>query len=249
MTTPATRDTRGGPEIFRKYGRALIVVAHPDDPEFLFGATIASLIDSGCVVSYLVCTNGENGGRDPRVPAEELARLRNAEQHSAASLLGVASVTFLGLPDGSLQPTPALRLMIAREIRRVRPDVLITHYPARVLHLPIEASHPDHLAVGEAALSAVAPDASNPRACVELLAEGLEPFRVREIWVSGYGNANHYVDATPFVERKLEAIRCHRSQLAIYPNGEPVWVRDWMRRSGEKAGYPYAEDFWRIQVR
>lgn len=246
---PAAGDNGRAPEIFRKYGRALVVVAHPDDPEFLFGATIASLTDTGCVVSYLVCTNGENGGRDPRVPSAELTRLRHVEQQGAAGVLGVTSMTFLDLPDGSLQPTPALRLLIAREIRRVRPDLLITHYPARVLHLPLEASHPDHLAVGEAALAAVSPDAANPRACPGLLAEGLEPFRVREIWIPGYGNANHYVNAGPFLERKLEAIRCHHSQVTMYPDGEPVWVRDWMRRSGEKGGYQYAEDFWRIQVR
>jgi LmbE family N-acetylglucosaminyl deacetylase len=238
------------PAVFRKYGRALVVVAHPDDPEFLFGATIASLVHDGVPVQYVVCTNGANGSRDWQMPAEELTAVRYREQRAAAELLGVESVRFLGFPDGCLEATPTLRLAIAREIRRVKPDLVLTHYPGRVLHLPIEASHPDHVAVGEATLAAISPDAANGRACAELLREGLHPHRVREVWIPGYTSTNHYVDAAPFIETKFTAIRCHRSQLGDGLTGEvPAWVPDWMRRSGKKGGYAYAEEFWRITLR
>lgn len=249
MTSSSANDEDRPPAVFRKHGRALVVVAHPDDPEFLFGATIASLVDGGVPVSYVICSDGANGSRDVRMPSEQLTALRYDEQRAAAELLGVDSVRFLDFPDGRLEPTPALRLAIAREIRRVRPDLVLTHYPSRVLHLPIEASHPDHLAVGEATLAAISPDASNGRACAQLLREGLQPHRVREVWVPGYANTNHYIDSAPFIDAKFKAICCHRSQLGHTSDGQvPAWVSEWMRRSGKSGGYEYAEGFWRIAL-
>jgi LmbE family N-acetylglucosaminyl deacetylase len=231
----------------RTFQRALVVSAHPDDPEFLFGAAVASLVRDGTAVRYVVCSDGANGSRDTSASREEIIAARYSEQRAAARELGVEDVAFLGFPDGRLSPTEELRTAIAREIRAFRPGLVITHFPRRALDIPVEASHPDHIAVGEAALSAVFPDAANARACPGLLGEGLLPHRVEEIWVAGYESANHFIDASALIERKVAAILCHRSQLDGAPSGEaPPWVYWWMRRSGQRVGCEYAEDFKRI---
>jgi LmbE family N-acetylglucosaminyl deacetylase len=243
---PAGGNGSGSPSA---YARVLVVAAHPDDPEFLFGATVASLVHHGAQVGYVVCSDGANGSRDPGAPREEIAAAREREQRDAAEALGVCDVVFLGFPDGKLAPTDELRGRIAREIRRFRPDLVITHFPRRALDTPIEASHPDHVAVGEAALAAVFPDAGNARARPELLREGLLPHRVKEVWIPGYERANHYVDATPFMERKIEAIRRHRSQVGgDDPRESLAWVYGWMKWAGSQGGVEYAEDFKRIRL-
>jgi|SRR5882724_470223 len=231
----------------REYKSVLIVVAHPDDPEFLFGAAAAKLAEEGAEVRYVVCSDGANGGRDSEMPNEEVVAVRMQEQRQAAAALGAREVIFLGFPDGCLFPGPELRMAIAREVRRYKPDLVLTHFPHRVLDIPIDASHPDHIAVGESTLAAIFPAAANARALPQLRREGLEPHRVKEIWLTGYERPNHYVDAGPFVEKKVKAILCHKSQL----NGGasvPPWVYDWMRWSGREPGYEYAESYKRIEL-
>lgn len=231
------------------YKRVMVVVAHPDDPEFLFGATVAKLVAGGAEVCYLICSDGSKGSRNASLTAEEVSATRYAEQRAAASALGVAKVLFLGMPDGQLAPTYELRLAIAREIRRARPEVVLTHFPRRVLEIPMEASHPDHTAVGEATLSAILPDASNARTLPELSQDGLEPHKVKEVWMPGYEQPNFYVDATPYLEKKAQAILCHRSQMeSARPNEVPAWVDGFMRWSGSKYGCEYAEEFKRIKI-
>lgn len=231
------------------YRQVLVVAAHPDDPEFLFGATIAKLVADGGEVRYVVCSDGANGSRDPSLPRQEIASLRCDEQRAAAAALGVHDVAFLGFPDGLLEPTPALRAAIARQIRRCKPGLVITHFPHRVLQIPIEASHPDHIAVGEATLAAVFPDAANARTHPELLGEGLAPHRVKELWVPGYERADHFVDATAFIERKIQAICCHTSQVGgADPRESLAWVYGWMKGTGREPGYEYAESYQRIRL-
>ena len=247
------RDTGGTPgqppHVFRPYVRALVIAAHPDDPEFLFGATIAMLVNEGTVVKYVICSDGANGQRNLTLTNQEVADLRAREQRAAAAALGVAGVTFLGFSDGRLEATLSLRSAIAREIRRERPDLIVTHYPKRVLELPLEASHPDHLAVGDATLAAIFPDATNGRAFPDMISEGLSPHRVREVWIPGYESPNHYVDASALMERKNRAIQCHKSQLdGAHPGEVPTWVADFMRRVGTAAGYEYAEHYRRIRT-
>ena len=225
--------------------RVLVVTAHPDDAEFHFGATIALLTDGGADVRYLVCSDGAQGEPGDGPPVGGVASTRMAEQRAAAAVLGVREVRFLGLPDGRLEPTLDLRRAITAQIRRDRPALVLTHYPRRVLDIPIEASHPDHLAVGEATLAAVYPDADNARAFPELAQAGLKPHAVREVWVPGYERPNHYIDATPYVDRKGEALRQHRSQTGGEP---PEWVFEWMRQAGRTPGYRYAEHFRRITI-
>jgi LmbE family N-acetylglucosaminyl deacetylase len=204
--------------------RVLVVVAHPDDPEFLFGGTIARLVADGADVRYLVCSDGRLGADDPSLPTAGLVATRRAEQHAAAAVLGVREVRWLGLPDGELAPTLDLRAAIAREIERFGPDLVITHYPRRALAIAIEASHPDHVAVGETALSAAWGAGS-------------------ELWVAGYEAADHAVDVSDFVERKERALLCHASQLG--GGGVPEWTRHEMAAAGGRAGCRYAEEFVR----
>jgi LmbE family N-acetylglucosaminyl deacetylase len=240
--------TRPAVPLPRRFYRAMVIVAHPDDAEYGFGATVARLVDEGTRVSYLIVTDGAQGGDDPAEPAEELVATRYAEQREAAGALGVADVVFVGLPDGLLADTPDLRLALTREIRRCRPDLVLTHQPLRSLQFPIGASHPDHLAVGQAALSAVYPDARNPRAFPELLAEGLPAHRVAEVWVPGHEHTDLLVDVDRTAERKVAAILAHRSQFrgSQDPLADVQWVIERMRGNGAVIGCEYAEAFKRI---
>jgi len=241
-----------GAEKNGRFERVLVVAAHPDDPEFGFGASIAKLADEGAEVYYCICTDGSQGGEDPSVPDERLSATRYEEQRAAAEVLGVRDVVFLGFRDGYLAANVELRRAITREIRRVKPDLVMTHAPLRATSIPIGASHPDHLAVGEATLAAVYPDARNPRAYSELLAQGFEPHKVKEVWLPGFDGADVFIDATPYMERKIQAIMCHVSQFADRPGmddgGPGKWIRERMKQVGERAGYDYAEGFKRLET-
>jgi LmbE family N-acetylglucosaminyl deacetylase len=231
-----------------KLERVLVVSAHPDDPEFGFGGTVAKLASEGVEVRYVICTDGSQGGEDPEVPDAELTARRYEEQRAAATVLGVKDVVFLGFKDGHLEPNLELRLAITREIRRFKPDAVFTHSPLRNLGIGIGAAHPDHLAVGGAAFAAVYPDARNPRAFRELLAEGLEAHKVKEIWVGAWSDGDHFVDVTGFVDLKIESLRQHRSQVAK-PGQEwefEKFIRERMADAGKKAGVEAAEGFRRI---
>jgi LmbE family N-acetylglucosaminyl deacetylase len=227
--------------------RVLVVTAHPDDPEFHFGATVAQLVDHGSQVNYLIVTDGDQGiCPDPMSPHGQVGLVRCAEQRRAAAFLGVQDVTFLGWRDGSVVADLSLRKAIVAEVRRRRPSLVITHYPYRVLGIPLEASHSDHIGVGEAVLAAVYPDSGNARAFPELRAAGLGPHLVREVWLPGYEHPDHYVDATPYLRQKIDAIGCHRSQLT--DGSVPEWIYGWMREVGRAYGYEYSESYRRISV-
>ena len=122
-----------------RYDRVLVVAAHPDDPEFAFGASVAQLTAGGADVWYVICTDGSQGGEDPSVPDAELTAVRYAEQRAAAEVLGVRDVVFLGFRDGHLAADVELRKAITREIRRFKPDLVLTHSPTRVLSVGIGA--------------------------------------------------------------------------------------------------------------
>jgi LmbE family N-acetylglucosaminyl deacetylase len=235
-----------------KFERVLVVSAHPDDPEFGFGATVARLTDQGADVRYVICTDGSQGGEDPTIPDEELSATRYEEQRKAAKVLGVRDVEFFGYRDGHLVADLELRRKIVREIRRHRPELVLTQSPVRRLTpWGIGAFHPDHQAVGEATLQAVYPDARNPRAFRELLAEDLQPHIVKEVWVPALNEGDHLVDATPYFDRKLEAVLCHQSQFGKPhqdAEGPDRWLREWMGSVGERAGLKYAEAFFRMKT-
>ncbi len=193
--------------------RVLCITAHPDDVDFSAAGTMARWTEAGVEVSYCVVTDGDAGGLDESFPRTEMPALRRAEQVAAAACVGVHDVRFLGYPDGRVEATLDLRRDLARVIRQVRPDRVVCPSPERNYDR-IGIGHPDHRAVGSAALDAVYPDARNPFAFPELRdAEALAAWTVREVWIAG-GTPNHYVDVTETFGRKLAALRAHTSQTA-----------------------------------
>jgi LmbE family N-acetylglucosaminyl deacetylase len=220
----------------RDIERALVVMAHPDDVDFGSAGTIARWSDQGIEVTYLMVTDGDAGGFDDGVTREEMAALRRDEQRTAAKAVGVTDVRFLGYPDGRVEATLELRRDIARVIRQVRPDRVLTQSPERNYER-IYPSHPDHRAVGSAALDAVYPDARNPYAFPELREEGLEAWTVREVWLGGGPVADHYVDVTEMFDRKLAALRSHASQVSHMDDLEDM-LRGWMSANARAAGLP-----------
>jgi len=216
--------------------RVLVVTAHPDDVDFGTAGTVAAFTAAGVDVTYCVVTNGEAGGSDRAMARADMAALRQDEQRAAAAVVGVSDVRFLGHPDGMVQATTDLRRDISRVIRDVRPQRVVTQSPDRNWDF-IYASHPDHLAAGEAAVDAVYPDSRNPFAHPDLLdVEGLEPWTVSELWLMGPGGKPGIaVDTTATVERKVAALLCHKSQIPD-PDGVSTRILDWARAAGETAG-------------
>jgi LmbE family N-acetylglucosaminyl deacetylase len=217
--------------------RVLVINAHPDDVDFSAAGTIALWTDAGIEVTYCIVTDGDAGGHDRSVPRAEIPALRRAEQTAAAKHVGVHDLRFLGYPDGRVEATLGLRRDLAREIRQVRPDRLLCPSPERN-YARLGVSHPDHRAVGSAALDAVYPDARNPFAFPDLLAdEGLKPWTVREVWLQGTATPGHYVDITRTFPRKIAALRAHESQTA-HMEGLEDFLRGWLTRAAAQAGLP-----------
>ena len=216
-----------------------MVTAHPDDVDFGSAGTVAAFTAAGLDVTYCIATSGEAGGSDRTMTRAEMAAIRQDEQRAAAAVVGVSDVRFLGHPDGMVVANRELRRDISRVIRQVRPERVVSQSPERNLEF-VFASHPDHLATGEAALNSVYPDARNPFAHPELLDdEGLEPWNVPELWIMGPGgeHAAVAVDTTATVERKVAALMCHKSQLPD-PDAVAQRVQDWSRANAELAGLP-----------
>jgi LmbE family N-acetylglucosaminyl deacetylase len=217
--------------------RILVINAHPDDVDFGTAGTVACWTEAGIDVTYCVVTNGEAGGSDPSVSRSDMAVLRRAEQTAAAKQVGVHDIRFLGYPDGQVEATIGLRRDLSRVIRQVRPDRVVCPSPERN-YARVGTSHPDHRAVGSASLDAVYPDARNPFAFPELLAdEGLEEWTAREVWIAGGPTPNHYVDVTGTFPRKLAALRAHESQVGGRENLEEM-LRGWLSRAATAAGMP-----------
>jgi LmbE family N-acetylglucosaminyl deacetylase len=217
--------------------RILVIVAHPDDADFSAAGTIALWTDAGIEVSYCIVTDGDAGGHDENIPRAEMAPLRRAEQTAAAKQVGVHDLRFLGYPDGQVEATLALRRDLARVIRQVRPARLVCPSPERN-YQRIGTSHPDHRAVGSAALDAVYPDARNPFAFPDLLAaEGLAAWTVPEVWIAGGPTPNHYVDITATFSRKVAALRAHESQTG-HMAGLEDFLRGWLSRAAAQGGLP-----------
>ncbi len=218
--------------------RVLAVMAHPDDVDFGCAGTVARWTDRGIEVTYLIVTDGDAGGVDDGLGRAEMAELRRAEQRAAAGRVGVEDVRFLGYPDGRVEATLDLRRDIARVIRQVRPDRVLTQSAERN-YQRIYPSHPDHRAVGAATLDAVYPDARNPYAFPELLEEeGLTEWTAREVWTSGGPLVNHYVDITDTADRKLAALKAHASQTRHRGEELERSIRGFLGHNASLAGLP-----------
>jgi LmbE family N-acetylglucosaminyl deacetylase len=244
MTDAAAPDQDEGVE------RILVVMAHPDDVDFGCAGSVATWTDAGIDVVYCIVTDGDAGGFDRDVPRSVMAETRRAEQTAAAKVVGVTELHFLGHPDGRVEATLDLRRDLSRVIRQVRPQRVIGQSPERSYER-IYASHPDHLATGEATIAAVYPDARNPFAHPELLErEGLEPWTVSELWIGGAPTRppDRFVDITDVFDRKLEALLSHVSQHPEPENLDGL-LRGWSTMLAEAAGFPagrLAEGYFRI---
>lgn len=192
----------------------LVILAHPDDPEFFCGATIARWVAQGHKVVYWLLTCGDKGANDPTISPDDLCSTRHFEQSAAAATLGVAEVHFLDHPDGYLVPDLSLRKEVTRIIRQVRPDVIVTCDPRTLIIGDNRINHPDHRAAGQVVLDAVFPAAGNPLYFPDLLREeGLQPHTPREIWISGTLEPNFIHDVTDLWDTKLQALYAHASQI------------------------------------
>jgi LmbE family N-acetylglucosaminyl deacetylase len=217
--------------------RILVIMAHPDDVDFGSAGTIARWTDAGIGVSYCLVTNGDAGGSDRSVSRADMTLIRQGEQANAAKQVGVHDLHFLGYPDGQVEATLGLRRDLARIIRLLRPDRVVCPSPERN-YWRMGISHPDHRAVGSAALDAVYPDARNPFAFPELLAEErLEPWTVREVWIAGTPAPTHYVDITETFPRKVAALRSHVTQISD-PDGLEQMLRERLARTAVEGGLP-----------
>ena len=217
----------------REVERVLVVTAHPDDVDFGAAGTVASWVAKGIDVSYCILTNGDQGGFD-NTPRDQMGPMRQREQRAAGAVVGVTDIEFLGHRDGHLAPSVALRGEVVRAIRRVRPQRMLIQSPERNWDR-IGASHPDHLAAGEIAIQAVYPDARNEFAFPGLLADGLQPWTVQEVWVMGNSRRTHFVDITETIDLKLAALRAHVSQTSHMDNLEEL-IRGWAAQNAADGG-------------
>lgn len=217
--------------------RVLVITAHPDDVDFGASGTLAVWSALGIAITLCVITDGDAGGFDPTVPRSDIPGIRHAEQRAAAAHWGAADVIFLGYRDGELTVTHDLRRDLSRVIRQVRPRRLLIQSPERNWER-IPASHPDHLAAGEAAIQAVYPDARNPFAHTSLLQdEGLDAWTVEEVWVMAGPQPDHAIDITDTFAVKLAALRAHESQTAHMDDLE-TFIRGWAEATAQRFELP-----------
>lgn len=220
----------------------MVIVGHPDDADFGPAGMAAVWIDAGAQGWLVCCTSGDAGGEDPGADPLELARAREEEQRRAAEIVGYEGVSFLHQPDGGLVSDLALREMLVREIRSFRPDAVVTGDPEVVIHRGGGVNHTDHRAAALAAVDAVYPAARNPMAFPWLARNGLAAHKVRRLYMMWSNQADVWVDVSTAVERKVEALRCHESQLHD-PEGVFARVRGRLAEQGARIGAAAAEAY------
>jgi len=235
---------------------AMVISAHADDAEFEGAGAAALWASEGWDVYYVICTDGSGGGPDDAQDLSMAARqkvieTRMQEQRDACAALGVKDVAFLGYPDGLLQPTLELRRDIVRLLRLYRPSRVICQSPERTWEpwLVVQRHHPDHLAAGRAAIEAIYPASQNPWDFPELFEqEHLHPHKVSEIYITGAPAINFTLDISSVMDKKIEALRAHHSQLAQDFDQIEQLVRSWGAQTGKKIGVAYAEQFHRVEI-
>ncbi len=225
-----------------KPAHAMVVTPHPDDAEFGVAGTVVHWTREGKDVIYVVCTNGDKGTSDINMKPEQLAKIREQEQRAAAKLLGVREVIFLRHPDQSLEDTPEFRKEIVRLIRMYQPYTVVTADPYRRY-----LWHRDHRITSQVTLDAIFPYARDLYAYPDLLEEGLQPHKVKEILLWGSEDANYRLDITDTFDVKLAALHCHMSQVDSLPEID-IWVRERAGQMAEGEKYELAEAFHRVEV-
>jgi len=244
ISRPGPADTELEPE----QKRVMLVAAHPDDPEFSSAGTVANWVRKGIEVVFVLVTSGDKGTPDKEMTNARLSSMRELEQIAAAARVGVTTVEFLRFPDGELVPSLELRGAITKMIRKYKPYAVFTHDPITIFHNNEFINHPDHRAVGQATVDAIYPTARDPLQFNEQIREGLEPHKVKEIYLWGSEVSNVLIDITDTIEDKIEALKNHKSQV-----GEAVELGDRMKQRaaqiGEPFGVQYAEAFRRVVMR
>jgi LmbE family N-acetylglucosaminyl deacetylase len=230
-------------------GRILVVLAHPDDPDFFCGGSIARWADEGSRIHYCLLTRGDKGSDDVDADPAALARTREAEQQAAAEALGVCEVRFLDYPDGYVVPDLAMRKEVVRVIRQIQPDTLVTCDPTNYFPNDRYINHPDHRAAGQVALDAVFPAAGSGMFFPELARdEGLQPHKVRQVYVSMAEHPNTAIDVTDYIDRKVAALRRHVSQIGD-PDKLEARIRERLLDPQSPPGQPrYFERFRLIDM-
>lgn len=225
--------------------RVMVAMAHPDDAEFICAGTVARWASEGQEIVFVLGTSGDKGSDDPEMTSETLIATREAEQRAACAVLGVAEVIFLRMRDAELVPDLAMRRELTRVIRQCRPDAVICQDPTARWEGSGYLQHPDHLAMGEATLAAVFPSARDRLTFPELLAEGLEPHKVGEVYIAAsQHNCDHFVDISAHLETKMAALGEHRSQMGDW-DFRPMltrWARD-VAADARFKSFPGAEEF------
>lgn len=228
--------------------KVMVIVAHPDDAEFSCGGTIAKWAREGKEIIYVICTNGDKGSSDPEMTSERLAAIREKEQREAAQVLGVKECIFLGYPDGGLEDTSEFRGKLVRLLRMHQPDVVVTMDPYRRYW-----QHRDHRMAATVALDAVFPYARDNLHYPEHRAEGLTPHKVAEVYIGGAENPDTFIDISETFDQKIDALRCHVSQVGDAPKEEfAERLRQMAARFAQNQGReptPMVEAFHRIQYR
>ena len=229
----------------RELNRVLVIAAHPDDPEFGCGGTVALWAGQGKEVTYVLCTHGQKGSGDPTMTTERLVGIREAEQRAAAAVLGVKDVTFLDHVDGEIFDSVAFRGDIVRVLRQYRPDIVIAQDPTAFIGPRGFLNHPDHKTAGAVVCSAVYPLSRDHLAYPEHAAAGLAPHKVAEMYLFGTCEADTWVDISSTIDTKIAALKKHDSQVGQWPQMEEM-IRGWTHENGKDHGCEYAESFRRI---
>jgi LmbE family N-acetylglucosaminyl deacetylase len=220
----------------------LLITAHPDDAEFGVAGSVASWTEQGRPVAYVVCTSGGKGSSDRNMTSERLIRIREKEQRAAAAHLGVSRVVFLGYEDQAIDDTPAFRKHLVEMIRTFRPHTVVTSDPYRKY-----IWHRDHRVLGQVVLDALFPFARDHMAYPDLLARGLEPHKVKELLLFGSEDINFHVDISDTIERKIEALACHASQMGESGiHRAEHWVRQRAKETAKGSEFSLAEGFHQV---
>lgn len=230
----------------------MAIFAHPDDIEFSCAGTVAKWVKAGTRVAYIMVTSGDVGVARDGIAKEgltraEAAEIREAETQAAAEVVGVHDVTFFRVPDGMVENNLVLRKRIVRELRRFRPEVVITGDPTLLFTSTGGINHPDHRAVGGAAIDAIFPASGQPHFFEELAEEGLQAHKVRKIYVASRGNGDEIVDISDTMDLKIEALLKHDSQVGHMPD-LPKYLRERSAKVAEETPYEYVEIFRLVTV-
>jgi LmbE family N-acetylglucosaminyl deacetylase len=227
-----------------KPAQVVVVTPHPDDAEYGVAGTVARWAKEGRGIIYVVCTNGDKGASDSNMKPEELTKIRELEQLSAAKLLGVREVIFLRHADQGLEDTPEFRKEVVRLIRMYRPEIVVTADPYRRY-----IWHRDHRITGQVTLDAVFPYARDHFSYPDLLEEGLYPHKVKEVLLWASEDSNYRSDITATFDLKIAALRCHKSQVGQIPYSElEQRLRQWHEMMAEGEDFELAESFHRIEI-